>query len=584
MGRALGNEVLTMAATDLAAALDSVRGRVAENPADEEAVTLLRELVQRRAQGESTPGGSSEPRVSRTVTKARKLLNSGATEEAEILLRKHLKRAPEDIAAMHLMADIAARCGFADNALLILRRSLTVDPGAVETWVNLAKAHDQLGQVGLALSAIDEALKLDSRSEVALSFKATLLVKLRRLADAAAVFDQLICFHPHGSIGWMNYGFLLKTMGEFGAAVAAYRIAAALNPSNGAVWWGLANLKLAPLFRDDVAAMEAALLGQMDENSRIDLHFALAKAYDSIREYGKGADQLEQGNARRKALHPYDAAAASRDVQDGLSVFTADFFTRRAGWGCPALDPIFIVGMPRSGSTLIEQILASHSAVEGTEELFNVQRIAAQLAQSNEEGSGFEPFVARLSKDEMTSLGHRYIEETKRFRKTGRPRFTDKMPGNWRYLGLIHTMLSNAKIIDIRRDPLDCCFANYAQHFMWGIRFAYGQRDLAHFYRDYVRTMRHFDEVLPGHVHRIIYEDLVDDLEAEVGRLLTYLELPFEPSCLEFHETQRAVHTPSSEQVRRPINRSGIGKARHYEPWLKELRTELGDLATDYRW
>jgi len=572
-----------MAPAELAAAFDSMRQAVAENPADEEASRRLREVVQRRALGETPPAATSQARVSRTVAKARKLLSSGAAEEAEMMLRKHLKRDPDDVAAMHAMADIAVSCGFADNALLILRRSLTVDPGSISGWVNLARVHDQLGQVGLALSAIDEALKLDARSEIALSFKATLLVKLRRLADAAAVFEQLIRFHPHGSIGWMNYGFLLKTQGEFGAAVAAYRIAAAIDPTNGAAWWGLANLKLAPLFRDDAAAMAAALASQMDENSRIDLHFALAKAYDSIGKYEEAAGQLKQGNARRKALHPYDADAASRDVQNGLSVFTADFFVRRHGWGYPAPDPIFIVGMPRSGSTLVEQILASHSAVEGTEELFNVQRIAAQLAQSNEEGSGFEPFVAQLSKDQLSALGHRYIEETQRFRKTGRPRFTDKMPGNWRYLGLIHAMLPNAKIIDIRRDPLDCCFANYAQHFMWGIRFAYDQRDLAHFYRDYVQTMRHFDQVLPGRVHRIIYEDLVDNFEAEVRRLLTYLGLPFESSCLEFHETQRAVHTPSSEQVRQPINRAGIGKARHYEPWLKELRAELGEMAANYR-
>lgn len=580
---AAGDDVLT-AAGDRAGVFDSARQAVAVNPTDEMATKRLWAAVQSWTKDVSAPTATSESRLSRPVAKARKLLTSGAAEEAEVLLRKHLKRDPDDVAAMQLMAEIAARCGFPENAVLILRRSLNIDPALVDGWVTLARVHDQLGQVGLALSATDEALKLDGRSEVALALKATLLVKLRRLTDAAGVFDKLIRLHPHGSIGWMNYGFLLKTLGKFGQAVAAYRIAAALNPLNGPAWWGLANLKLAPMFADDIAAMEAALSGQMDENSRIDLHFALAKAYDSIGDYEKAAAHLDQGNARRKAMHPYDAEAATRDVQKGLATFSADFFVRREGWGDPARDPIFIVGMPRSGSTLIEQILASHSTVEGTEELFNVQRIAAQLAQSNEEGSGFEPFVARLSNEELTSLGRRYIEETRRFRKTGRARFTDKMPGNWRYLGLIHTMLPNAKIIDIRRDPLDCCFANYAQHFMWGVRFAYNQRDLSYFYRDYVQTMRHFDKVLPGRVHRIIYEDLVDNLEAEVRRLLTYLDLPFEAGCLEFHETKRAVHTPSSEQVRQPIYRSGIGRARHYEPWLEELRTELGEVATDYRW
>jgi Tfp pilus assembly protein PilF len=572
-----------LAEANLSEACARARELVAAHPADEQAALLLGELVRKWAAADPGPVDAPSPRLARPVQKAARALQAGNDEEAEILLRDYLKREPKDVAAMRLMAEIASQCGFNDNAILILHRALLIDPNYVEGWVSLGKIHDQLGQVRKASDAVREALTRNPADPLALAFQGTLLVKLRRMDEAREVSEQVIRQRPHVSGGWMNFGFLLKTVGEFGAAVAAYRTATALNPANGGAWWGLANLKLAPFFNFDVEAMEAALADdKMDENARIDVLFALAKAYDNLRDYDKAAARLDEGNARRKARFPYDAESAEQEITKALNVLSADFFAKRSGWGDPSPDPIFIVGLPRSGSTLIEQILSSHSAIEGTEELFNVQRMAEQLAGGNE-SRGLEAAVARLSQNEMEALGRRYIEETRYLRRTDRPFFTDKMPGNWRYLGLILTMLPNAKIVDIRRNPLDCCFANYAQHFMWGVRFAYAQNDLGKFYRDYVRMMRHIDEIQPGRVHQIVYEDLVDNFESEVRRLLEYLGLPFEQSCLDFHETERAVHTPSSEQVRQPINRSGIGKSRHYEPWLGELRTALGDLIVDYR-
>jgi hypothetical protein len=271
-----------------------------------------------------------------------------------------------------------------------------------------------------------------------------------------------------------------------------------------------------------------------------------------------------------------------RVVAAAIRTYTPEFFAARQTSGEPSPDAIFIVGMPRSGSTLLEQILASHSHIEGTEELVAVQKIMAELSRE-QEADLVDEAIARLASTEFRKLGRRYLDMTRVNRRTDRPRFTDKNPDNWRHVGLIRTMLPNARIIDVRRNPLDCCFANYAQHFLAGADFSYGFDDLASRYRHYVGLMRHFDAVIPGAVHRIVYEDLVENTEAEVRRLFDYLGLAFEDRCLRFFETERAIHTPSSEQVRQPINRAGLGKWRAYEPWLAPLKDALGDLPETYR-
>jgi hypothetical protein len=249
--------------------------------------------------------------------------------------------------------------------------------------------------------------------------------------------------------------------------------------------------------------------------------------------------------------------------------------------GAQARDPIFIVSMPRSGSTLVEQILASHSLIEGTEELYEIEGIARSIGRENSKTAYLDE-IANLPADRLKTLGEEYIEKTRRYRTTSRSYFTDKMPGNWWYAGLIHKILPNAKIIDVRRHPLSCGHANFAQHYNWGNNFSYDLTDMGKFYSDYVRQMAHFDRVAPGRVHRVIYENLVEDLEGEVRRMLDYLDLPFDPACLRFFENKRAVHTPSSEQVRRPINREGMTTWRNYEPWLGPLKEALGPVLDLY--
>lgn len=581
-------QIQKIRATDLARACELARALVADRPDDEVAAELLQDVVEELAACLPRPSAGTLS-LSGLNAEAADLLASGRDEDAEILLRRQLAADGRDTSAMRLMAAIARRCGFHDNAERILRRALDFEPRSAVLWTALgetlfhkALAEDKVGDVDEALTAFDRALEFDPDFEPALSQKANVLVQLRRLGESPAVFTRLLDAHPTSALAWVNYAYVLKTVGRFGEAVAAYRTAAALEPRNGSIWWNLANLQLVKFFPADIAHMEAARSDPTTgDASAVEMHFALAKAYDGQLKFAEAAQLLATANSLQQGSRPHDPVAVTKGIDDAIATFTRDFFTRRINWGCAARDPIFIVGMPRSGSTLVEQILASHSDIEGTEELFAVQQIVAELARARSQGkiSG----VKDLDKAQLNDLGQRYLELTKSHRREDRRHFTDKNPANWRNLGLILAMLPNSKIIDVRRDPLDCCFANYAQHYSWGIEYSYDQRHLASYYRNYLRLMRHFDEVLPGRVHRIIYEDLVEDVEKETRRLLDYLDLPFENNCLQFFETERAILTPSSEQVRQPINRKGIGRWRSYEPWIADLRDALGDALETWR-
>jgi cytochrome c-type biogenesis protein CcmH/NrfG len=582
-------QIQALAETDLALACEKARTVVADRPKDESAAELLTKLVRRLA-ATAPVLRQGPPDVAPAVSQAADLIASGDMERAEILLRQHLKAHRNDPPAMHLMAEIAARCGFREDAERILNHSAQIHAASVEAWASLGRvlhriacARDYPDYIARSIAALDEAVRRHPGHEGSIAYKAAILVQVRDLAGGRAAYEELLKLHPYVSAHWMNYAYLLKTIGEFGAAVAAYRTSVALDPANGAAWWGMANLKLATFFPSDIELMEEVLDGdEVTDTSRIEINFALAKALDQAKEFERAAKRLKDGNDLRASLNPPDAEMVTGDVNFVTSVFTREFFEERKGWGDPSPDPIFILGMPRSGSTLLEQILSSHSAIEGTEELFILLQLAGEIAHGHR-GKQPEEIMLALGQNEVAGLGKRYVDLARRYRLTDRPFFTDKNPSNWRYTGLIHCMLPNAKIIDIRRNPMDCCFANYAQHFQVGANFSYNQADLGRYYTEYVRMMRHFDEVLPGRVHRVIYDDLVENFEEEVRRLLDYLGLPFEEGCLRFFETKRAVHTPSSEQVRQPINKSGFGRWRNYDPWLGELKSNLAQVMENWR-
>jgi hypothetical protein len=347
-----------------------------------------------------------------------------------------------------------------------------------------------------------------------------------------------------------------------------------VRPSFGDAYWSLANLKTYRFGDEEIAAMRRA---EADPGTplidRYHLDFALGKALEDRGEYEQSFHFYSRGNALKKAEARYERASFERNARRQTEVCTRELFATRAGWGCPAPDPIFIVGLPRAGSTLLEQILASHSAVEGTKELAEIPRLVHVL--SGRESTDYPDVLATLTNEQCRQFGEQFMAETRIYRTSGRPFFIDKMPNNFRHIGLIHLILPNAKIIDARREPLACCFSNFKQLFANGQEFTYSLEDIGHYYRTYVELMQHWDEALPGKVLRVQHEAVVDDLEGSVRLLLEFCGLPFEPACLEFWKTQRHVRTASSEQVRRPIFKEGLDQWRHFEPWLGPLKEAL---------
>jgi hypothetical protein len=347
-----------------------------------------------------------------------------------------------------------------------------------------------------------------------------------------------------------------------------------VQPTYGDAWWTLANFKSYQFSTRDVHEMNQALRRQLRPEDALHIHFALGKAYEDRGEYESSFRHYAAGNAIRGSSFAPEQKTMTGLVDEWLDTLTPQFFARGEGAGDPATDPIFVVGLHRSGSTLVEQILASHPLIEGTTELPAMNNVRDRLERSS--GLSAPAAVAALQPDEFAKLGEQYLERTRPFRQTDRPRFVDKLPGNWINLPLIRLALPNAKIVDARRHPMACGFSNFKQNYAVGLGFSYSLETIGTFYRDYWRFMRRFDELQPGAVHRLINEKLIEDPEGEVRRLLDYLGLPFDPACLEFHKTERAIRTPSAEQVRKPINREGVDYWRHYEPWLDPLKESLG--------
>jgi hypothetical protein len=358
-----------------------------------------------------------------------------------------------------------------------------------------------------------------------------------------------------------------------------------LLPTLGEAYYSLANLKTFRFEEHDIRAMRAQLQSSViTDDDRIHFNFALAKALEDAASYGPSFEHYARGNELRATRVAYDPAVTTNLVQRAKKMFTAEFFAARQGYGAPQPDPIFIVGLPRAGSTLLEQILASHSQVEGTMELPDIMAMAAKLGGTVERSaaSAYPEILANLSAAECSALGAQYLQQTAIQRKTGKPFFIDKMPNNFLHIGLIRLALPNARIIDARRHPMACCFSGFKQNFAQGQRYTYRLADIGRYYRDYVELMAHFDAVLPGSIHRVIYERLIDDTEGEVRRLLSFCGLAFEPATLSFYNNERAVRTVSAQQVRKPIFREGIDHWRHYEEWLGPLRAALGAVVDVY--
>ena len=518
--------------------------------------------------------------------------------KAEHLLRGRLKENPFDVAAIRMFAEVAARIGRLPDSEKLLTRALELAPDFVAARANLAMVLHRQSKSSEAVEQLCQVLVVDPDNPAHKNLKAAALVRVGGFEEATAIYDEMVVLFPDNAKLWMSYGHVLKTVGRQEEGVAAYRRALALEPGFGEAWWSLANLKTVKFDAGDRTVMEEALARDSLSNAdRYHLHFALGKAYDDANDVAGAAEtsfaHYIKGNALRREEIDYSPERTTAMVGRSIDLLQSGTLSGPA-IGNPALDVIFILGMPRAGSTLIEQILASHSMVEGTQELGEIPNIAQALQRSSDDEDGIEDdqdnvsalsypgVITNMTAQEAHAWGQRYLDNSRVQRKTDKPYYIDKLPNNWLHVPLIHRILPNAKIIDARRHPMDCCFSNFRQHFARGQNFSYGLEDVGLYYRDYVHLMQAVDAALPGKVHRVIHEAIVDDLEGEVRRLLDYLGLPFEEACLRFWENDRAVRTASSEQVRRPINRDGMNKWVEVEGELEPLKHALGNVLITY--
>jgi tetratricopeptide (TPR) repeat protein len=495
---------------------------------------------------------------------------------AESLLRRVLQTRPGEVNALKLLAEIAWNKRDYNAAETLYGKCVEFAPDFTAARYRYTELLVELSKLGTAKTQLDELLRRDPGNSSYKGMMAYIMGQLGDYTNALSYHREVLKEFAEQPRAWMVYANDLRAAGAQSDCIAAYRKSIELEPACADAYWNLSNLKTFRFLQAEVDAMRDQLArSDLTLRNRSLLHFTLGKAHEDDGEYEKAFDNYKRGNALHRSSIDYDADRTTSEFERLKSVFTRDFFVRRAGSGCAADAAIFIVGLPRSGSTLVEQILSSHSAIEGTRELPHVQAIAGRLGM-------FPDSLHSVSADAYGLMGEAYLEETRIFRRLGRPYFTDKMPSNFAYVGLIQLMMPNAKIIDVRRHPLDCCVANFKQIFSRAFRFSYSLGDVGRYYRDYVDLMAHFDGVLPGRIHRINYERLVARPETEIRRLLDYLGLPFERPCLQFYENDRPVRTASSEQVRMPIFTDSIESWRKYEFALSPLKTALGSALQHY--
>jgi predicted Zn-dependent protease len=567
-------------------ALGALRRAVQLDPASPDGWRLLADCLD--AQGDAAGADQARAQYLKAATQdprlreAAEALVENNLPLADARLRAHLDAHPTDIAALRMLAEVAGRLRRYADARELLERCLDLAPSFDAARHNYAVVLNLQMKPAEARPQIDRLLAREPRNPAYLSLKAAILANMGEYADSIAIYETILRADPHQPRAWMSIGHALKTAGRQAESIAAYRRAIGMEATLGEAYWSLANLKTFRFAEAEIAAIRDALRrSDLADEDRLHFEFALGKALEDSSLYEESFAHYARGNATRKQLHPYSADENTRFVQRSKQLFTAEFFAARASAGAEAPDPIFIVGLPRAGSTLLEQILASHSQVEGTVELPDMPQIAHELAGNDGEGK-FIDAVAALDAAQLRTLGERYLATTRAHRKTAAPFFVDKMPNNCLYVGLIRLLLPNAKIIDARRHPLGCCFSAFKQHFSRGQSFTYDLVDIGRYYRDYVDLMAHIDAVLPGHVHRVFYEDVIEDTETEVRRLLSFCGLPFEEQCLRFYENERPVRTASSEQVRQPIFKDGMDQWRHFEPWLGSLKAALGSVLDAY--
>jgi tetratricopeptide (TPR) repeat protein len=524
-------------------------------------------------------------RLPPAVVNATGLFADGELSLAENIVRAYLLKHGNHIEAMRLLARIGIERGVLDDAELLLEAVLELEPDYRAARHDYARALLERHKYARARQELETLLKLEPQNRQIKALYASTIVGLGGHERAIELYRELLIDAPQASDLHLSIAHSLKTLGRQQESIEAYHAAAAARPNFGDAYWSLANLKTYRFTGDEIARMRA---GESAPGvalvDRYHLCFALGKAFEDRDDYEQSYRYYEMGNSLKRSESRYRPEILETNTAKQREVCSREFFARRSMFGAKSPDPIFILGLPRAGSTLLEQILASHSEVEGTQELADIPRMANELQGREPDMTNprYPGILAEMSAEDFLRMGKKYLNDTRIYR-TGKPFFIDKMPNNFRHIGLIHLMLPNAKIIDARREPMACCFSNLKQLFANGQEFTYSIGDIARYYRTYLDLMEHWDEVLPGRVLRVWHEDVVDDLEVNVRRMLDFCGLQFEPKCVDFHKTERSVRTASSEQVRQPIFREGLDQWKHYERWLGPLKDALGDALVRYR-
>ena len=578
-----------VALKDAPRAIDALLRGVNINPALPASWSMLEGLY--RMTGDARNASTAAEHVAtlkhlpQEVVSATSQFCDGDLAPAEQIVRAYLPQHGNHPEAMRLLARIGIARDVLDDAELLLEAVLVLAPDYRAARYDYADTLVKRHKFRLAREQIERLLELDPTNPDYRALAAQIAVGLGEHERAIALYREMLANMQANPDVHLWIAHALKTVGRVPEAIDAYRAAAAARRDFGDAYWSLANLKMYRFTSDEMASMRAAeaspAIAPVD---RVHLCFALGKALEDRGEIADSWHYYERGNALKRSESRYRPEIIETNTRNQVEICTQDFFRHRVGWGTPSRDPIFIVGLPRSGSTLLEQILASHSQVEGTQELADIQRIVLEIQGRDPDldNPRYPAALADMIQEDFVRLGEKYLSDTQIYR-TDKPFFIDKMPNNFRHIGLIHLMLPNARIIDARREPMSCCFSNLKQLFASGQEFTYSVEDIARYYRTYLELMQHWDQVLPGRVLRVHHEDVVADLEGNVRRMLDYCGLAFEPACVEFHKTRRSVRTPSSEQVRQPIFRDGLDQWKKFEAWLGPLKSALGDAALRYR-
>jgi tetratricopeptide (TPR) repeat protein len=506
------------------------------------------------------------------------LLYEGKLVKAETACRHFLQKNPHHVEAMRLLADIGSRLGILEDADFLLESALEFEPDNIQVRIDYIQTLRKRQKFAEALKQSELLYRRDVENPIFQSIYAIESMQTGDYERALQLFEKVLQRLPEDPVTLTSQGHALKTFGRHEEAVLSYQKAIASDPGHGDAYYGLANLKTYRFSDDELRLMQSQeQANRLSYQNRIHICFALGKAYEDRKDYDTSFGHYERGNELKRVQSRYDADQMTAELNSQITVCTPDLFAKQSGKGCDAPDPIFILGLPRAGSTLLEQILASHSQIDGTLELPNILSLAHRLRRQKQarNDSLYPDVLHDLDADQLRTMGQEFIDST-RIHRQGAPYFIDKMPNNFRHIGLIKLILPNAKIIDARREPMACCFSGFKQLFAEGQEFTYGLQEIGQYYRDYVRLMEHWDTMMPGAVLRVQHEDVLDDLDGQVRRMLDYLGLPFEQSCIDFHQTERAVRTASSEQVRQPITKASVDLWRHYQSHLQPLKEALG--------